>query len=117
MPGFGRAPLLGPAGVRPAAALRFGASGASPYSFAYILVGSQPSPRGRNRFIWDGRNNLGARAPDGIYRIQVHLDRQHRTILLPNLVVLDTKPPAVLEAQPNRLQFSPDGDRVGARIL
>jgi flagellar hook capping protein FlgD len=81
-----------------------------------LLAGSRAAPRGRNVFRWDGRDNLGARAPDGLYRIQIHLDRQHRTILLPNRVVLDTKPPAVLEAQPNRLQFSPDGDHIGDAV-
>jgi FlgD Ig-like domain len=81
-----------------------------------LLAGSEPVPRGRTVFRWDGRTNLGERAPDGVYRVQVHLDRQHRTILLPNLVRLDTKPPEVLDARPDRAEFSPDGDRIGDTV-
>jgi FlgD Ig-like domain len=81
-----------------------------------LLVGSEPVPRGRAVFLWDGRTNLGERAVDGVYRAQVHLDRQHRTILLPNLIRLDTTPPEVLDAQPDREQISPDGDRIGDAV-
>jgi hypothetical protein len=81
-----------------------------------LLVGSEPVSRGRNVFRWDGRTNLGDRAPDGVYRVQIHLDRQHRTILLPNRVVLDTTPPAVLDATPSRPQLSPDGDLLGDSV-
>jgi hypothetical protein len=81
-----------------------------------LLVGSEPAPRGRNVFLWDGRTNFGDRAPDGTYRVQIHLDRQHRTILFPNRVSLDTAPPRVLGARPNRSQFSPDGDRLADSV-
>jgi hypothetical protein len=81
-----------------------------------LVVGSRPVRRGRNVFRWDGRTNLGERARDGTYRVQIHLDRQHRTILFPNRISLDTAPPQVISARPNRLQFSPDGDRVGDAV-
>jgi hypothetical protein len=81
-----------------------------------LLVGSQPVSRGRTVFRWDGITNTGARAPEGVYRVQIHLDRQHRTILFPDRVVLDTSPPDVLGAQPNRTQFSPDGDLHGDAV-
>jgi hypothetical protein len=81
-----------------------------------LLVGSESVPRGRNVFKWDGRTNFGERAPDGVYRVQIHLDRQHRTILLPNRVALDTTPPEVLDARPNRTQISPDGDQLGDAV-
>ncbi len=74
-----------------------------------LAVGLQV-PRGRSVFRWDGTTDAGTRAPDGSYQVQIHLDGQHRTILLPNRVELDTAPPEVEEAAPNRLQFSPDGD-------
>ncbi len=74
------------------------------------LVSSERVPRGRSVFHWDGRTDAGTRAPDGVYLVQIHLDAQHRTILLPNRIVLDTVPPEVLAATPNRTQFSPDGD-------
>ncbi len=68
-------------------------------------------PAGRTVFVWNGMTDTGVRAPDGSYRVQIHLVHQHRTILLPNEIVLDTVPPEVLSATPNRLQFSPDDDR------
>ncbi len=73
-------------------------------------------PKGRSVFHWDGRTDAGARARDGGYRVQVHLEDQHRTILLPNLVSLDTKPPELLDASPNRMQLSPDADRLGDTV-
>ncbi len=42
---------------------------------------------------WDGRDDHGARAPDGRYRIRVTLRRQGRSILLPRAIRLDTTPP------------------------
>jgi len=73
-------------------------------------------PRGRSVFYWDGRTDIGTHARDGDYRVQVHLEDQHRTILLPNRLLLDTKPPDVLDARPNRMQLSPDGDRLGDTV-
>jgi hypothetical protein len=67
-------------------------------------------PRGKSVFRWEGLTDFGDRAPQGAYRVQVHLDDQHRTILLPNVIRLDTTPPEVDGATPNRAQFSPDGD-------
>jgi len=74
-----------------------------------LVVGDRVS-RGRAVFSWDGTTDGGGRAPDGVYLVQIHLDAQHRTILLPNAIALDTTAPEVLEATPNRTQFSPDGD-------
>jgi flagellar hook assembly protein FlgD len=74
------------------------------------LVAGDRVPRGRTVFTWNGATDAGVRAPDGVYHVQIHLDAQHRTILLPNAIVLDTTPPEVLDATPNRTQFSPDGD-------
>jgi flagellar hook assembly protein FlgD len=74
------------------------------------LVVAERVPRGRTVFRWDGNTDAGTRAPDGVYLVQIHLDAQHRTILLPNRTVLDTVPPEIEAATPNRTQFSPDGD-------
>jgi hypothetical protein len=74
------------------------------------LVGPRPAPRGENRFIWNGRTDAGALAPSGSYLVRVHLADQRRTILLPNRIELDTRPPSVLEAKASRSVFSPDGD-------
>ena len=67
-------------------------------------------PRGKSVFRWEGLTDFGDRAPEGAYQVQVHLEGQHRTILLPNVIRLDTTPPAVDDARSNRPQFSPDGD-------
>lgn len=74
------------------------------------LVIDDPVPRGRTVFRWDGNTDAGVRAPDGVYLVQIHLAARHRTILLPKQIVLDTTPPQVDSAAPNRTQFSPDGD-------
>jgi hypothetical protein len=75
-----------------------------------------PVPRGRNVFRWDGKTDFATRARDGVYRVQVHLSDEHRTILLPTKVTLDTTPPQILAAPPNRTQISPDGDRRGDTV-
>jgi hypothetical protein len=67
-------------------------------------------PRGRHTFTWNGRTDVGGAARDGTYRLEIHLARQHRTILLPNALVLETTRPAVLAAGSVRPDFSPDGD-------
>jgi FlgD Ig-like domain len=67
-------------------------------------------PRGRRTFTWNGMTDAGTKASDGTYRMEVHFANQHRTILIPNPIVLDTRPPAVLDAGSARPVFSPDGD-------
>jgi FlgD Ig-like domain len=74
-------------------------------------LGTVAAPRGQNVFRWDGRTDGNVIAPDGRYRAELHLARQHRTIILPNLVELDTKPPLVKSVTVNRDVFSPDGDQ------
>jgi hypothetical protein len=80
------------------------------------LASRQPEPRGRVVFVWDGTTDLGERAPDGVYQPEVHLANQHRTILLPNRIVVDTHPPLVLAASASRSTISPDGDHIGDSI-
>jgi hypothetical protein len=73
-------------------------------------LGTVAALRGRNVFKWDGRTDGNAIAPDGRYRAELHLSGQHRTIILPNVISLDTKPPLVKNVTVNRDVFSPDGD-------
>jgi hypothetical protein len=75
------------------------------------LVTALPAHRRWNSFAWNGIAQSGRVAPNGTYQFKVHLSRARRTILLPNRIVLDTKPPLALSAEPNRPAFSPDGDR------
>jgi hypothetical protein len=67
-------------------------------------------PRGWRTFSWNGRTDTGALAKDGTYRLEIHFERQRRTILLPNPLVLETALPAVLDAGVTPRAFSPDGD-------
>ena len=67
-------------------------------------------PRGRSVFHWDGMTDARARAPDGTYRVQIHLEGQHRTILLPNPIAVDSKPPDIRLVRKNLTVVSPDGD-------
>ncbi len=80
------------------------------------LVASERVPRGRSVFRWEGLTDFGDRAPEGTYRVQIHLEGQHRTILLPNRIRLDTTAPEVIDARPNRAQFSPDGDQLADSV-
>jgi FlgD Ig-like domain len=76
------------------------------------IVEATPVQRGRNIFRWDGKTDAGVQAPDGTYRVEIHLANAHRTILLPapqNTIELDTKVPGVIPTV-NRPAFSPDGD-------
>jgi FlgD Ig-like domain len=72
--------------------------------------------RGRVRFEWDGRDEQGRFVPDGPYRLRVHLDEEHRTILIPNEVEVDTKPPTVRVVRVRPAKISPDDDRRGDRV-
>jgi hypothetical protein len=74
------------------------------------LADAAPMSLGRHTFTWNGMTDAGTAAPDGTYRLEIHLARQHRTILLPNPIALDTKRPTVLAAGAVRPFFSPDGD-------
>ena len=74
-----------------------------------IVEGLQAA-RGVNVFHWDGRTDGNVIAPDGAYKAEIHLAGQHQTIVLPNPIVLDTSPPQVKVATPNRTVFSPDQD-------
>ena len=74
------------------------------------LVDGVQASRGLNVFRWDGRTDGNALAKDGNYKAEIHLARQHQTIVLPNAIVLDTTAPEVKAAVPNRETLSPDGD-------
>ena len=59
------------------------------------IVADHAARRGSFRRYWDGRDDTGAVVPDGVYKPRVHLVHQHRTIVLPNPITVDTKPPGV----------------------
>lgn len=74
------------------------------------LVAAGSYPRGSVRLRWNGRTDGGMRAPDGSYRVRIHLAAAHQTIDLPNRIALDTRPPEIVSLEKNRDAFSPDGD-------
>lgn len=53
-----------------------------------VLIDGKPRKKGIVRATW-----RGAGVPDGFYRPRVHLRRAHKTIVLPNPIRVDTKPP------------------------
>lgn len=69
------------------------------------LAEDEPHDAGRASFTWDGRG-----AEEGSYRVRVHLERQRRTIEIPNATRLDTTAPELRVESIRPRAFSPDGD-------
>ncbi|MBJ7332299.1 MAG: hypothetical protein JHC95_20550 [Solirubrobacteraceae bacterium] len=57
----------------------------------------------RLNLVWDGKDDDGVKAPDGVYRVQVGLRRQGRSVMLPRNIELDTTAP-----QPRVLSIGPE---------
>jgi hypothetical protein len=66
--------------------------------------------KGDVQFTWDGRDNAGRLVPQGPYRVRVHLDREHRTIVIPNTVQVDLTAPKIAFDRVSPRAFSPDRD-------
>ena len=66
--------------------------------------------RGRVEFTWDGRDDAGLLVEEGLYRPRVHLDRKHRTIVMPNPIEVDLTAPDVALVSARPRVFSPDRD-------
>jgi hypothetical protein len=81
------------------------------------LVTRQREARGPVEIIWNGRDEAGAIVPDGSYRPRVRLERQRRTILLPNSIRVDSTPPTIEISRVAPRVFSPDGDRRADRVI
>lgn len=60
-----------------------------------MLATGEQLPAGRVEYEWDGRDDQGAVAPDGPYRVRVRLLDDRRTIVVPLEVRVDTRPPRV----------------------
>ena len=74
------------------------------------LVPGRTFKRGPVKLEFDGRDDNGGALPDGAYKPVVHLGNEHRTIEIPNTMVLDTKPPVVHVRHRIYTDISPDGD-------
>jgi hypothetical protein len=58
-----------------------------------LLSGRSVGDGERVRVPWDGRDDAGEVAEDGIYRARLVLRRQGRSVILPRNIELDTTPP------------------------
>jgi hypothetical protein len=67
-------------------------------------------------YTWDGRDNLERVVPEGVYRPRVQLERNGRTIILPNPIRVDTTAPVVSLVRVFPRAFSPDADGTRDRV-
>ena len=74
------------------------------------LARSRPQGRAPVTYLWDGRDADGRVVAEGAYRPRVHLDRQRRTIVMPNPIRVDVTPPRVESFTARPIVISPDGD-------
>ena len=74
------------------------------------LARDRPQGRGPVSYTWDGRDGDGRVVDEGTYRPRVHLDRQRRTIVMPNPIRVDVTPPRVESFTARPPVISPDGD-------
>lgn len=74
------------------------------------IVRDRREPAGRVFFTWDGRDNLDRVVAEGVYRPRVQLERNGRTIVLPNPMRVDTTAPVVTLVRVFPRAFSPDSD-------
>jgi FlgD Ig-like domain len=82
-----------------------------------LVSGSRRVP-GRLLFLWNGRSDADAVVPDGEYRLRVHFADERRTIVIPNVIRVDTLAPTVelVRLSPQRLSPDGDGRRDRARV-
>ena len=74
------------------------------------LVRRRREPAGRVSYTWDGRDNAERIVAEGVYRPRMKLERNGRTIVLPNPIRVDTTAPRIRLARVFPRVFSPDGD-------
>jgi hypothetical protein len=74
------------------------------------VIRKRREPAGRVSYTWDGRDNLDRVVPEGVYRPRVQLERNGRTIVLPNPIRVDTTAPRITLVRVFPRVFSPDSD-------
>jgi hypothetical protein len=74
------------------------------------LVRKRREPAGRVSYTWDGRDNADRIVAEGLYRPRVQLERNGRTIVLPNPIRVDTTAPRIRIVRVFPRVLSPDGD-------
>ena len=80
------------------------------------LVQNLREPAGRVSYTWDGRDNLERVVAEGVYRPRVQLERNGRTIVLPNPIRVDTTAPVIGLVSVFPRVFSPDSDGSRDRV-
>jgi FlgD Ig-like domain len=80
------------------------------------IVRKRREPAGRVDYTWDGRDEFDRVVPEGRYRPRIQLERNGRTIVLPNPIRVDTTPPHITLRHVEPRVFSPDDDRRRDRI-
>jgi FlgD Ig-like domain len=81
------------------------------------LVSGKRLRRGTVTYTWNGRDDQGQFVGEGVYKPRVHLADQHRTIDLPNEMVVDTTAPKITLVSVAPREFSPDGDGRRDRVV
>jgi hypothetical protein len=81
------------------------------------LARAQPAARGPVTDFWDGRDDDARVVPEGAYLPRVELQRERRTITLPNPIEVDVTPPRVTLVSVRPRVFSPDGDKRVDRVI
>lgn len=91
-----------------------------------VLAGVRAEPGRPVRVTWDGTTEAGRRAPDGLYRARIGLQRQGRSVIPqlgfrldtrpPSPAVLRTEPPTVAPGQPVRVTIRGAGPRAVPRF-
>jgi hypothetical protein len=79
-------------------------------------VGSGVFGQAYHQFAWDGRDDSGRIVPDGIYRVELTLNDEDRTIEFPRTITVDSTPPAIQDVTIRHGVFSPDGDGRADRV-
>jgi hypothetical protein len=74
------------------------------------VVRNRRESAGRVSYTWDGRDNVDRVVAEGVYRPRVRLERNGRTIVLPNPIRVDTTAPRIALVRVFPRVFSPDGD-------
>lgn len=80
------------------------------------IVRERREAAGPVSYVWDGRDNLERVVPEGVYRPRVQLERNGRTIVLPNPIRVDTTAPGITLARVFPRVFSPDSDGERDRV-
>jgi hypothetical protein len=74
------------------------------------IVRDRRETAGRAFYTWDGRDDLDRVVAEGVYRPRVQLERNGRTIVLPNPIRVDTTAPVITLVRVFPRVFSPDSD-------